>query len=553
MPKAHKTVIVFLFIALTLLGCTKESPKLRAGRVDLGKWDFHSHIVELNGEWEFYWGQLLTPSDFKKMLKPEFAKVPMAWRRFGSATGCATYRAVVKVPPHDSYGLSCNKIETAYQFWVNGEKKHTVGRPGKSYETAIPQYLSTNIYFPAESGQIEIVIQVSNFRHFQSGILNPIKLGRGDNITHHNSFLKTINFFIISSFLITALFNFTLYGYRKGKSTLFFALFCLSFGLYVLLLIEKAHIQLFPNLDWEIHVKIIYFTFLYMAILYLFYLRELFPQDTKGIVVRGLFICTSIIALIILVTNARVHMKTVATSYLLLAGATLYSLFILGKALKNKRPGALAQAVPCFAFFVTIINDTLHSARIIQTGRLIPIGILFFVIWQFVFMGRRFAITLSRKEILSDELEEANAELEKSNDRLEQTNADLEKSKAELEKSNVQLAGLLEGCNLEVGKIVANLERIVYIKSNGHHCHLRVLRSKTIDLEMLLKDIPTRIRDTQFIRVHKSYLANLRAIEKIVRTRNSNFEIVFTDTRYRIPVSRHRVVPIRKKYPNLFE
>lgn len=44
----------------------------RAGRLDLGQWDFSTQgIVRLSGQWAFYWNRLLTPQDFKHFPLPQ--------------------------------------------------------------------------------------------------------------------------------------------------------------------------------------------------------------------------------------------------------------------------------------------------------------------------------------------------------------------------------------------------------------------------------------------------------------------------------------------------
>jgi hypothetical protein len=211
--------------------------------------------------------------------------------------------------------------------------------------------------------------------------------------------------------------------------------------------------------------------------------------------------------------------------YLLLILSILYCCYILFLAFKDKQKGALAQSIPCFALFITAVNDTLYSSGAIDTTRLVPTGVLFFVIWQFCFMADAFAKSLNRSESLSENLAQA----------------------------NVKFASLLEECDVEVGKILANLNQITHIKSNGHYCLIfRNGATRPIELNMQIGKIPTSIRNTRFLDVHRSYLMNLDKVNQIVKVADNKYEAIVKGTEDRIPVSRNKVSGLRKRYPNLF-
>ena len=75
----------------------KEIPKAKNGIIDLNKWNFEEDgIIDLSGEWEFYWEQLLTPADFENNQNnnPEYVIVPGGWE-----TGRNGYK---KYPPFGS-------------------------------------------------------------------------------------------------------------------------------------------------------------------------------------------------------------------------------------------------------------------------------------------------------------------------------------------------------------------------------------------------------------------------------------------------------------------
>ena len=61
------SALVYTFSALTV----QAAPQAIRGIIDLRRWDFaHSGGVNLTGDWEFYWRQLLTPDTFSAATPP---------------------------------------------------------------------------------------------------------------------------------------------------------------------------------------------------------------------------------------------------------------------------------------------------------------------------------------------------------------------------------------------------------------------------------------------------------------------------------------------------
>ncbi|MFD2533124.1 hypothetical protein [Gracilimonas halophila] len=55
-------------------------PVADEGTIDLTSIDFHTQgAVELNGEWKFYWEELLEPHALDSTLKTRFVSFPHLW------------------------------------------------------------------------------------------------------------------------------------------------------------------------------------------------------------------------------------------------------------------------------------------------------------------------------------------------------------------------------------------------------------------------------------------------------------------------------------------
>nr|HPQ55251.1 histidine kinase [Spirochaetota bacterium] len=67
-------VCIIAFTAITAhcyAAPVPATPTAYKGILDLQDWDFRTQgIIELNGQWEFYWNQLLAAEDFNNTISP---------------------------------------------------------------------------------------------------------------------------------------------------------------------------------------------------------------------------------------------------------------------------------------------------------------------------------------------------------------------------------------------------------------------------------------------------------------------------------------------------
>ncbi|UUZ81626.1 hypothetical protein LJK88_44605 [Paenibacillus sp. P26] len=129
------------------------SPQAVNGVLDLTGWNFAGNgIVRLDGQWEYYRNQLLTPDDFGPQRHggkpPEltgFVHVPDSWEHYAvdgrkeSPYGYATFRLHVKLPEGhgQTYGIRQINIKTSHKLFVNGREIGARGVPGTTKQETI--------------------------------------------------------------------------------------------------------------------------------------------------------------------------------------------------------------------------------------------------------------------------------------------------------------------------------------------------------------------------------------------------------------------------------
>lgn len=132
----------FLLLSLIFfIGCeVRHPPYAIKGDIDLGHWDFNQQDnISLDGQWEFYWQQLLDPVDFSSNPQPapvQYINLPGFWnnQKIGDRKlpkyGFATYRLHLRLQKERSaLALRVLDIHSAYKLWINGE---TIGKSTQS-------------------------------------------------------------------------------------------------------------------------------------------------------------------------------------------------------------------------------------------------------------------------------------------------------------------------------------------------------------------------------------------------------------------------------------
>jgi len=142
--------VVFLLSVVILLsmiaGCTPEkngSTYAVSGVADLSRNGHISKIIDLNGEWEFYPGVLLSPSDFDNpdnFLKPVFLHVPGDWNKLQGAKGIGTYRLKVMLPAErKNYSVKIKWVRTICKVWADNTLLAQIGEIREPVQNSIPE------------------------------------------------------------------------------------------------------------------------------------------------------------------------------------------------------------------------------------------------------------------------------------------------------------------------------------------------------------------------------------------------------------------------------
>ncbi len=225
-------LIVLIFLGLNTIA-QSEIPKAENGFLDLSNWDFEKDgLIALDGKWEFYWQQLITPHEFETgSFEPDYMYVPQGWtsgkhdcKKYPNF-GYATYRLLINLPSNnESLRLKIRiGIYSTSIIFINGRQVSGSGILSTTTDKEKPANTSfvkifTETLIPRNTDNAEIVIQVSNHvsagKH--TGISEKISIGPEQKILKTNNRALMLNSMFIGALIIMSIYHLFLFFYRKN-------------------------------------------------------------------------------------------------------------------------------------------------------------------------------------------------------------------------------------------------------------------------------------------------------------------------------------------------
>lgn len=241
-----------------------EQAYAHKGELDLTDTLFaDSKLVSLDGEWEFYKDQLLTPQDFKNNSEGthSYIKVPGSWSKDTkgkpiNSKGAATYRLLIKnVPQSATFGIKKQNIRSACRIFVNGKLVLEEGKPSVQLKDYVAKNNPQLIFFGVDHSEVELVIQVSNYSYISSGIASSIYFGEQPQLLNFDFKKSFFEIAIIITLLTIGvvyllLLLFVRNYHKKEPSILAFALSCIFFSVFNMCIGERTILHLFPSLPY---------------------------------------------------------------------------------------------------------------------------------------------------------------------------------------------------------------------------------------------------------------------------------------------------------------
>jgi two-component system sensor histidine kinase ChiS len=388
----------------------------KGGLIDLRDWNIkEGKNIKLNGEWEFYPGNLLEPDTINELLAgldKKYIKVPGNWGEFinnkGVMEGAGTYRLRILLPSDGIFAIKTRTIRLSSRVYLNGQEIISVGRPSKERENFIGKSIYEIGSGNSQNKEIDLIIQVSNFGYKTGGILSPIEFGTFKSIILTNNKDYVVNAMTIAACFVVAAYFLIIYLQRNKKPfLLYFSATSFIMAVYLSTMNEQL-LNLLFDCDLAIRIKIQVTAMLLTSIGLLGFAHNFFPKYSNRKIVRLLTsICLTMLMLLFIDAGKLSPLLANSLQLCIILGYTvcyIKVLFIMVRAIIHKADsfGYILVITGSLIFYWILI-----AAKIIfeiYLGDIQAILILFMVIGAAALIMHRLNLDYINANALSEKL-----------------------------------------------------------------------------------------------------------------------------------------------------
>jgi signal transduction histidine kinase/ActR/RegA family two-component response regulator len=407
----YRLLLVLILLCTVMIpqqGVAYDQPSLkisaRQGVLDLRQVDLRRQVVSLDGEWLFYWQQLVQPAQVPQGT-PAYIKVPALWKNNQlngkpmPSMGYGTYALTIYLPKNRPIlALELQHVYCAYQLYVNGEPYVQNGKPGKTEAASIPFWATrvTRVATPADT--LHLLLQVSNFWHSKGGPNKSIHLGEKDRMALKYTQNMAFDLILAGCLFMGGLFFFGFYVFgKRDKAILYFSLFCIVYSYRMIGTDLYVFHTIFPYISWFVTVKIEYLCLTISVMLFTVYMRYLYPKDMDKWGARVMVGFSLVYTLIILVTPPIVFTAGINPYLAVMFVNIVYAFYVCIRAFRFKRTGAIFALLSCSILLLVFLIINLRYFSIFIPERWIVFGgyVLFFFL-QSLALSHRFASVLNK-------------------------------------------------------------------------------------------------------------------------------------------------------------
>lgn len=217
-------VCSLLALAAAFFGRTASAKDITVedGVLDLRRLDVASNIYAVDGQWEFYPGALYDPADFAAgaVGQPAQDASPSDW-------SCGTHRLRILARPNQYYSICGFSPDYAARIFVNGVQAAEYGQVAETEESFVPRvgYMTVPL-FSGPDGEIELIVQYSNYVHNDGGHIPPFELSTPQNIEEFKAAGDFVSLALSGGLLLLAAYFLLSAAVRNKPSFLCLALCC---------------------------------------------------------------------------------------------------------------------------------------------------------------------------------------------------------------------------------------------------------------------------------------------------------------------------------------
>jgi hypothetical protein len=351
-----RLILLFALIPITDVWC--QHRPISKGELDLRNWNSEEHpVLSLDGEWEFYWKELLLSNELQKKRRKTFAQLAKPWNeqkidgKTFTKNGYATYALTIFLPANmKSVSFAVPAVFNSYSFWVNDKLMCTSGRVGKSREEMIPKWKPNTVTVRSPPEILHVIFQISNFQDTRGGCAEVMRIGNTEYLTglhdtFHASGIALIVFFGIAS--LGALVVFFIF---RPVSFLYLGLLSMAFTLRFIFSDLYFYHDFGIDLSWLVAAKIEYLTVPLIILSASMFVATIYPQEFKRTILYFFIVTNAVMIPILVFSPSSIFSPLLLVIQVLALAFIVYVMYATVRALIFQRAGAWVSVLGLAVF-----------------------------------------------------------------------------------------------------------------------------------------------------------------------------------------------------------
>lgn len=376
-------VLAMLFLA-PVNSALAAPPTVQQGVLKAPNWAFNDgQELQINGEWQVIWGKIVSPEDFAENYQGDYFTLPARWNKvqhpdMQGALGSATFRAQLSLPEYpQSVSYHMIAAHSAYRVFIDGRLVASNGTVSDRPSEVIPNYVSRQ--FSGQSGDSELLLQVSNYAHAYGGPGHALKLYDSQSLKQLLDTLSVIYGLVVGIVLTIGVFHLMLYlaerDHAHAAVQFWFSLLCFIIVYRVQGIIPLVHEYFHDTAYWR-SLRWPYISLYAAPAVYLMFFRALFPSHFPQRLTLVPVALAVLGVLYSLTQSEYAYTSTRDFAIWLNVFVIVYSLVFTTAAVLAKEAGARVILVVNALFLVTAIYDAIIYTDQSSGFDLTPFGIL---------------------------------------------------------------------------------------------------------------------------------------------------------------------------------
>jgi signal transduction histidine kinase len=383
--------ILVLTYGFSTLSAYHAYPAPKVGILDLRKVEWNDQsILDLNGEWIFYWEKLLDPENIQQHRDTGIpVTVPSYWSSYTidgeslPGSGYGTYRLQILLPEgqHHPICIDIPLFDVAFKFYLNDRLIGQNGEVGRSREEEQPWYEPGIFCYIPHQDTLQLLIQVSNFHHRRGGYWQSVVIGSSDKVQDRKERKRMFNYSTIGVLFFFFIFFMIFWSFsRKQVLMLLFSLATMG------ILMRSVNTGLyfsnfFVDTSWSWQIRMEYLGSYLAQIFGMIFLHKMFPRRYMNRIIwaNTILVGLASISLFILPVHIFSYEMLVYQPLLVLFLAHYLIISLVGT-LKRKIMDAVFFGSLSF-FILTLVNDILlaNSAGSVSSNYMSQVSFQLFI------------------------------------------------------------------------------------------------------------------------------------------------------------------------------